>query len=62
MNVSDMSKPSETDWKRVNEMTDEGIDTSDIPTLVRTSLCRRRFGCRSQSRRRLTPNLLRVET
>jgi len=28
-----MSKPSETDWKRVEEMTDEEIDTSDIPPL-----------------------------
>ena len=33
MSVSDMNKPSETDWKRVNEMTDEEIDTSDIPPL-----------------------------
>jgi uncharacterized protein (DUF4415 family) len=28
-----MNKPSETDWKRVDEMTDEEIDTSDIPPL-----------------------------
>jgi uncharacterized protein (DUF4415 family) len=28
-----MNKPSETDWKRVDEMTDDEIDTSDIPPL-----------------------------
>ncbi len=28
-----MNEPSETDWKRVDEMTDEQIDTSDIPPL-----------------------------
>jgi uncharacterized protein (DUF4415 family) len=28
-----MNKQSETDWKRVEEMTDEEIDTSDIPPL-----------------------------
>lgn len=28
-----MNKPSETDWKRVKEMTDEEIDISDIPPL-----------------------------
>jgi uncharacterized protein (DUF4415 family) len=28
-----MNKQSETDWKRVDEMTDEEIDTSDIPPL-----------------------------
>ena len=28
-----MSKQSETDWKRVDEMTDEEINTSDIPPL-----------------------------
>ncbi len=33
MSVSNMNKPSETDWKRVDEMTDEQIDTSDIPPL-----------------------------
>ena len=33
MSESSMNKPSETDWKRVKEMTDEEIDTSDIPPL-----------------------------
>jgi len=33
MSESSMNKPSETDWKRVEEMTDEEIDTSDIPPL-----------------------------
>jgi uncharacterized protein (DUF4415 family) len=26
-------KPSETDWARIDQMTDEEIDTSDIPPL-----------------------------
>ena len=33
MNASNMNKPSETDWRRVSEMTDEDIDTSDIAPL-----------------------------
>ena len=33
MNASNMNKPSETDWKRIDEMTDEEIDTRDIPVL-----------------------------
>ena len=33
MSESSMNKPSETDWKRVKEMTDEEIETSDIPPL-----------------------------
>ena len=28
-----MKKPSETDWARIDQMTDEEIDTSDIPPL-----------------------------
>ena len=28
-----MSKVSKTDWKRLSEMTDKDIDTSDIPEL-----------------------------
>ena len=28
-----MKKPSETNWTRVDAMTDEDIDTSDIPPL-----------------------------
>lgn len=28
-----MKKPSETDWARIDSMTDEEIDTSDIPPL-----------------------------
>ncbi|HEV2881354.1 MAG TPA: BrnA antitoxin family protein [Pyrinomonadaceae bacterium] len=31
-----MKKPSETNWARVDEMTDEGIDTSDIAPLDET--------------------------
>ena len=33
MSESSMNRPSETDWKRVEEMRDEEIDTSDIPPL-----------------------------
>lgn len=33
MSVSDMNKPSKTDWARLDAMTDENIDTSDIPPL-----------------------------
>ena len=33
MNASDMNKPSETDWQRVDALADETIDTSDIPEL-----------------------------
>jgi uncharacterized protein (DUF4415 family) len=29
-----MHKPSETDWARIDAMTDEEIDTSDIPPLT----------------------------
>lgn len=31
-----MKKPSKTNWTRVDEMTDEEIDTSDIPPLDET--------------------------
>jgi uncharacterized protein (DUF4415 family) len=33
MSASDLKKPSETNWTRVDAMTDEEIDTSDIPPL-----------------------------
>jgi hypothetical protein len=33
MNETSLKKPSETDWTRIDEMTDEEIDTSDIPPL-----------------------------
>lgn len=33
MSASDLKKPSETNWTRIDEMTDEEIDTSDIPPL-----------------------------
>lgn len=33
MNAPNMNKPSETDWARIDAMTDEMIDTSDIPPL-----------------------------
>lgn len=33
MNAPNLNKPSETDWERIDAMTDEMIDTSDIPPL-----------------------------
>lgn len=36
MNAQDLKKPSETNWAKVSEMTDEEIDTSDIPPLDET--------------------------
>ena len=33
MNVKNLKKPSETDWARIDQMTDEEIDTSDSPPL-----------------------------
>ncbi|PYS52804.1 MAG: hypothetical protein DMF68_00815 [Acidobacteria bacterium] len=33
MSERDLKKLSETDWARIDSMTDEEIDTSDIPSL-----------------------------
>lgn len=33
MNGRNLKKPSQTDWNRIDQMTDEDIDTSDIPPL-----------------------------
>lgn len=33
MGVKILKKPSKTDWKRIDEMTDEEIDVSDSPPL-----------------------------
>ena len=33
MSVKNLKKQSETDWARIDRMTDEEIDTSDIPPL-----------------------------
>lgn len=33
MNASGTNRPSETDWERVDRLTDETIDTSDISAL-----------------------------
>ena len=33
MSVNDLKKPSETDWARIDKMTDEEIDLSDSPPL-----------------------------
>lgn len=32
-NETNLKKPSATDWARIDQMTDEEIDTSDIPPL-----------------------------
>jgi hypothetical protein len=34
MSVRDLKKKSETDWDRIDRMTDDEIDTSDIPPLT----------------------------
>ena len=34
MNAPNTNRPSETDWARIDAMTDEEIDTSDIPPLT----------------------------
>ncbi len=34
MSDTPMNKPSGTDWERVDALTDEEIDTSDIPPLT----------------------------
>ena len=36
MSASNLKKPSETDWTRIDEMKDDEIDTSDIPPLDET--------------------------
>ena len=33
MNANDLEHSSKTNWKRIDQMTDEEIDTSDIPPL-----------------------------
>ena len=40
MNTNSMSKLSETDWDRVDALTDETIDTSDIPPLTKALFAR----------------------
>ncbi len=35
-----MKKPSETDWSRIDALTDETIDTSDIPPLTEAFFAR----------------------
>lgn len=36
MSAHDLKRPSATNWEKVNAMTDEEIDTSDIPVLEET--------------------------
>ena len=33
MSVSDLKKPTATDWAKVKALTDKEIDTSDVPPL-----------------------------
>ncbi len=40
MNEKNMKKPSETDWARIDALTDENIDTSDIPPLTEAFFAR----------------------
>lgn len=57
MSGQDLKKPSETNWARVNEMTDEEIDTSDIPPLDETFFS----GARLRVPGRLVPVTLDVD-
>ncbi len=40
MNNSSSSKTSQTDWERINAMTDEEIDRSDIPEATEAQISR----------------------
>ena len=40
MSVLDMNKSSETNWARVDALTDDEIDTSDIPPLTESYFAR----------------------
>ena len=40
MNENNMKNPSKTDWSRIDTLTDEAIDTSDIPPLTETFFAR----------------------
>jgi len=40
MNENYIKKPSETDWARIDALTDETIDTSDIPPLTEAFFAR----------------------
>lgn len=40
MSETPMNKRSETDWARIDAMTDDEIDTSDIPPLTETFFSR----------------------
>jgi hypothetical protein len=42
-----LNEPSKTDWTRIDEMTDEMIDTSDIPPLDEAFSPMLNYGCRS---------------
>jgi uncharacterized protein (DUF4415 family) len=43
MSDATSKKSSETDWARVDSMTDETIDTSDVPALPRSFFSRARL-------------------
>ena len=45
MKYNAMKKGSKTDWKRLNEMGDEAIDTSDIPELDEEFFQRAKIMC-----------------
>lgn len=50
MKYSAMKKGSKTDWKRLNEMGDEAIDTSDIPELDEEFFQRAKINVRPSAR------------
>jgi len=43
MNAFDMNRPSETNWEYVDALTDDAIDTSDIPPLDDTFFATAKF-------------------
>jgi hypothetical protein len=45
MNEGATNNTSKTDWSKVDAMTDDDIDTSDIPPWTRSFLRKQRCGC-----------------
>ena len=48
MNEPPMNKPSETNWAQIDAITDDMIDTSDIPPLTASYFARATLRMRSQ--------------
>lgn len=49
--MSSTRKPSRTDWDRVDSLTDEEIDTSEVPPLDEQFFSEPSCGCRPTRRR-----------